>query len=414
MNYWHWMFDQIRRQLWWRVIAYGVAGVVTAVLALAVEELFLWQLPFELSREAVGSLLNIIASSMLAVTTFSLGVMTAAFSAATNNVTPRATRLLMEDELTHSVLSTFIGAFLFSIVGLIVLQMGFYGERGRVVLFLITIVVIALVVLQLLRWVNHLISLGRVGATIDRVEEATREAIAERLRIPYLGANPWWDTAAVPEGAVPVYARAIGYIQFMDMQEMSSLCEEAECEAFLPSNPGTFVFADTVVAWLYAPQGLPPQFAAKIVDQFVIATVRSFDQDPRFGLAVMAEIGSRALSPAINDPGTAIDVIGRLTRLLAQWAEGRDEVTTDFPRLHLHPLSEEDLFEDAFMLMARDGAGLIEVQLRLQKSLTALQSQGSVSFRQAAAAQSALALQRSELALTCEADRLRLHKLLQQ
>src|SRR5690554_7197137 len=111
---------------------------------------------------------------MLAVTTFSLGVMTSAFGAATTNVTPRATKLLMEDRLTQNVLSTFIGAFLFSIVGIIVLKTGSYGERGRAVLFLITIVVIGLVVIQLLRWINHLISLGRVGTTIDRVEAATK------------------------------------------------------------------------------------------------------------------------------------------------------------------------------------------------------------------------------------------------
>lgn len=47
---------------------------------------------------------------MLAVTTFSLGAVTSAFGAATNNVTPRATKLLMEDKVTHNVLSTFIGA----------------------------------------------------------------------------------------------------------------------------------------------------------------------------------------------------------------------------------------------------------------------------------------------------------------
>src|SRR5690606_17428409 len=149
--------------------------------------------------------------ALLAVTTFSLGVMTSAFGAATTNVTPRATKLLMEDELTNSVLSTFIGAFLFSIVGIIVLKTGSYGERGRVVLFLITIVVIGLVVIQLLRWINHLISLGRVGATIDRVEAATSAAIDERLAVPYLGARPWFDVSMVPPGALPVYASAIGY-----------------------------------------------------------------------------------------------------------------------------------------------------------------------------------------------------------
>lgn len=278
-------------------------------------------------------------------------------------------------------------------------------------LFLITIVVIGLVVIQLLRWINHLISLGRVGTTIDRVEAATSAAIAERLAVPYLGANPWFDPATLPADAVAVYARAIGYIQFIDVRAIAQLCDEAECEAYLPSNPGTFVFEDTVVAWLHAPNGLPEHFAGRINDHFIIETTRSFDQDPRFGLAVMAEIGSRALSPATNDPGTAIDVIGRLTRLLSRWAEGRQDVPVDFPRLHLHPLSEADLFEDAFMLMARDGAGLIEVQLRLQKSLAALQRQGSSAFREAAAAQSALALERSEAALSCDTDRRRLREL---
>ena len=414
MNYWRWIFERVRRQLWWRVVAYGIAGMLTAIVALLVEEYFLWELPFDLSPDAVESLLSIIASSMLAVTTFSLGVMTSAFGAATTNVTPRATRLLMEDELTNSVLSTFIGAFIFGVVGIIVLKTGSYGERGRVVLFFITIVVIALVVIQLLRWINHLISLGRVGATIDRVEEATRTAIVERLAVPYLGANPWHDTSTVPEGAVPVYARAIGYIQFIDVRVISNLCEEAGCDAYLPCNPGTFVFEDTVMAWVHAPDGLPEHLLGKIASHFVIATNRSFEQDPRFGLAVMAEVGSRALPPTNNDPGTAIDVIGRLTRLLALWAEGRDEVTVEFPRLHLHPLQEADLFEDAFMLVARDGQELVEVQLRLQKSLAALQRLGSPSFRGAAAAQSALALERSEQALTCETDRRRLRELVAQ
>ncbi|MDY3198869.1 MAG: DUF2254 family protein, partial [Pseudomonadaceae bacterium] len=118
MNYWHWIYERVRRQLWWRAVAYGIAGMLTAVLALVAERIFPWEIPFNLTPDAVDSLLNIIASSMLAVTTFSLGVMTAAFSAATTNVTPRATRLLMEDDLTNNVLSTFIGAFLFSIVGI--------------------------------------------------------------------------------------------------------------------------------------------------------------------------------------------------------------------------------------------------------------------------------------------------------
>jgi len=155
-------------------------AVVAAVVALSAETIFPGNLPWEIGREANSSLRKVISSSMLAVNTFSLGAMTAAFGEVTSNVTPRATLLLMEDRDTHNVLSSFIGTFLFSIVSTIVLNTGSYGERGRAVLFLITICIDALVVIQLLRRINHLIPLGCVGATIERLSASTRASIARQ------------------------------------------------------------------------------------------------------------------------------------------------------------------------------------------------------------------------------------------
>lgn len=409
MQYGLWLLSQLKRQLWWQAILFVAIGIVTALVATFSDRFFPWSLPFEVTREAVDSLLNIIASSMLAVTTFSLGAVTSAFGAATSNVTPRATKLLMEDKVTHNVLSTFIGAFIFSIVGIIVLRTGSYGDEGRAVLFIITIAVIVLIVVQLLRWINHLLSLGRVGTTIERVEQATRQAIETRLSVPYLGANPWRGED-LPHGAVPILAGQIGYLQFVNLETLSSLCEAHDLTAYLPVNAGAFCYEDTAIAHVVGrlPDAPDDTLADRLRDQFVIAPTRTFDQDPRFGLAVMAEVASRALSPATNDPGTALDVIGRQTRLLAQWGKGRDDVPVDYPRLHVSPLADADLFEDAFMLVARDGAHLIEIQLRLQKSLRALQQSGSPAFRAAARQQAEMAYQRAKGALTapCDLERL--------
>lgn len=184
------MVSRIKRQLWWQAVLFGLVGIIAALVATVTDRLIPWHPPLDISREAVDSLLNIIASSMLAVTTFSLGAVTAAFGAATSNVTPRATQLLMEDKVTHNVLSSFIGSFIFSIVGITVLRTGSYGEQGRAVLFVITIAVIVIIVVQLVRWINHLLKLGRVGTTIQRIEDATSEAIATRLSVPYLGGHP--------------------------------------------------------------------------------------------------------------------------------------------------------------------------------------------------------------------------------
>ena len=411
----------------------GALGILAAILAAGVERYIPWTMSVKIGVDSVDGLLTIIASSMLAVTTFSLNIMVSAYGAATNNVTPRATRLLIEDRLTQSVLATFVGSFLFSIVGLIVLRTGAYGERGRVVLFVITIAVIALVVVSLLRWINHITRLGRVGETTDRVETAARLAIEERLREPSLGGVPLpGEDDALPAGAHPVMAEMIGYVQHIDMPALAEFSEDRQVDVYVKAVPGTFVYPHTALVWLSRPkdevqsggnsggnseadsEADSEALRKAICNAFTIGDARSFDQDPRFGLAVLSEIGSRALSPATNDPGTAIDVIGRTTRLLSLWARGDSASPAEapkYPQVHVPPLNTADLFEDAFMLMARDGAGLIEVQLRIQKSLLALARMGDESFQAAARTQSRMALERAQTVMTLEADKARLREL---
>ncbi len=415
MPRWRWILTYVTRRLWFRATLIGMLGVAAAMLAAVAENYIPWKLPWDIGADAVDSILAIIASSMLAVTTFSLSVMTSAYGSAANNVTPRATRLLREDPVTQNVLSTFIGSFLFSIVGIVVLKTGAYGARGRVVLFLVTIGVIALIVISLLRWIDYLTHFGQVGETTKRVEEATREAIEARLKAPTLGGAPLLDSAKeIPNSTAAVAADAIGYVEHIDMPALSRWCDEAGAEVYLEINPGAFVYAETTLAWFTAKAdgGNDEEMAAAVRKAFSIGETRSFDQDPRFGLAVMSEIASRALSPAMNDPGTAIDVIGRTTRLMGLWAKGctpespREE--TLYPRVHVPPLTSHDLFEDAFMLIARDGAAMVEVQLRIQKALGALSRMGDETFRAAALHQANLARDRAEAGLTLAADKIRL------
>jgi uncharacterized membrane protein len=75
------------------------------------------------------------------------------------------------------------------------------------------------------------------------------------------------------------------------------------------------------------------------------------------------------LSPAVNDPGTAIQIISSYVRLFSLWAEPLDSKSREnsYDRIAVPELTIEDLFEDAFRPLARDGAGNIEVMIRLQK-----------------------------------------------
>jgi uncharacterized membrane protein len=78
MKRWHWKLLQLRKRLWVRVTLWAVTGAVAALLAAATQYLLPWEPEITIGAEAVESILSIIASSMLAVTTFSLSTMLAA------------------------------------------------------------------------------------------------------------------------------------------------------------------------------------------------------------------------------------------------------------------------------------------------------------------------------------------------
>lgn len=187
---WRWVARLLLRRIWFRAALFSLSSVALALLAAFVAPFIPYDISTKIGSDAVDNILGILASSMLAVMTFSLTAMVSAYSAARGAITPRATQLLVEDSTAQNALSTFIGAFLFSIVGICALSTGIHGKSGRVILFIGTILVI--VIITLLRWIGHLSSFGQVGNTIDRVEKVAKASIE----------RSGFGVAAVPRTAI--------------------------------------------------------------------------------------------------------------------------------------------------------------------------------------------------------------------
>jgi uncharacterized membrane protein len=391
--------------MWFRATLFSILAVMTALVAIVVSPFIPQDLPTRIGADAVDKILGIIASSMLTVSTFSLSTMVSAYAAATSNVTPRATKLLMEDSTTQNVLATFIGSFLFSLVGIIALSTGAYGDQGRVVLFLVTIGVVGVIVVTLLHWIDHLSRLGRVTETTERVEAVAVAAMRSRRRQPYLGGNPLADPADIPVSARPVVMERIGYVQHLDTSRLSAIAREAKVRIYVRLIPGQLVDPGRPLASVDGPHA--EALLEEIARCFSVGDTRSFDQDPRFGASVLAEIASRALSPALNDPGTAIDVISRALRVLAVWTEPvEDNAGQDvlYPEIHVPPILLDNLFDDLFTPIARDGAAIVEIGIRLQKAFATLARFNHSRFREAAQRHSRQALERAEAALGAGGD----------
>ena len=232
------LFLRANKLLWVKATYFALLAIVTAIASIYLGEFVPFDIFQKIGADTVDTILNILASSMLAVTTFSLTTVVSAYAAATSSVTPRATKLLMEDSTAQNALSTFIGSFIFSLIAIIFLNSGMYDQRGRVVLFVVTLGVIAIILVTLIRWIEHLSRLGRVGETSELVEGVTERALLERAREPYLGANPLVDRELdIPENAVPVRSDQTGNIQYIDIEKLDHLSRDRDCLLYTSPSP---------------------------------------------------------------------------------------------------------------------------------------------------------------------------------
>lgn len=391
------LINRIRERLWVKPLVVCLLSITGVFVAKAADRTQLREIAPDVSVESIETLLSIMAASMLVIATFAVASMVSAYASTSSTATPRSFALVVADDVSQNALSTFVGAFIFSVVALTASKNDYFQTTGRFALFVLTVAVFALVVVTFVRWVDRIARLGRLGTTIDKVEAATASALLRRRGAPALDGLPADED---PQGAQPVFAPTVGYVQRIDVGALQAFATKVRGRVLVAALPGTFAAPGRPVA--YITREAAEFDPAEVAQGFVIGGERLFDDDPRFGLVVLSEIAGRALSPAVNDPGTAIDIIGTLVRLFTLWiqsAEAGDSPAPAYDRVEVPELSVRDLFDDAFTAIARDGAGVLEVAARLQKAFQSLASLDDSAVREAAAYHARMALARSEKAL---------------
>lgn len=396
---------RLRERLWFRPFLsslLSMAGVLAAGLA---DHSVASSLPVpNINADSIETLLKILSASMLVIAVFAVGAMIAAYDSASASATPRSFPLVVGDDVSQNALSTFIGAFIFSILALVALLNGGYETSGRFMLFGLTLFVFAVVIVSFMRWVDQIARLGRLGNTIEKVESATRSALALRHAHPTLGARE----AQAPGEGTAIYPGKVGYVQNIKIERLQCIAEELDGMIVIQAPPGTFVFKGLPMAYVDCNNGLDEEKRNEIADAFVVGPERTFESDPIFGLSVLSEIACRALSPGINDPGTAKGIIGTLVRLLGEWTENdtvndSDEVV--YPNVAISVICVDQLFDTAFNAIARDGAACVEVAARLQEAFYALSIMGDEAISRTAVSHAGLARSYAEQSLLLEEER---------
>ena len=393
-----WLRDR-RNLVWTTPAAASVIAIALAFVAAAGNVLIPAETLPNVNAETLESLLGVLATSMLTVTTFSLAVMVSAFAAAASGTTPRALELVMGDDITRLAIASFIAAFIYSIIAKTATGLSVYGQNGRFILFLCTALVLLYLIVILILWVKALTRLGRLDNTLEKIEAATQAALDAYRASATMGAN------ASPDPLPPghnVVAEKVGYLTHIDMESLQELAKNAGTHIHVLVRPGSLLSPGLRLA---VSESADAELLKKATEAFVLGSERSYDQDPRFGLIVLSETAQRALSPAVNDPGTAIQVMTIMARLLVgDPNKPESDDALKFDRISVVELDEAALVSDGFDPISRDGAGMLEVGIRMQKLLGVIAKNSNPIIVKAAVTQAHVALQRATNRFEIERD----------
>jgi uncharacterized membrane protein len=246
-----------------------------------------------------------------------------------------------------------------------------------------------------------------VGAQLRAVIQAE---IPEEVRD---GGQPDQDAVEVlaETDSYAVRAKAAGYIQYIDPETLLAVAGERNLVIRLLRKPGHFVRPGTAVALVWPAGQVDEELDRQIRRGFQIGNGRTPTQDVNYALNQLVEMAVRAMSPAINDPFTAmtcIDYIGEGLGLFVQQGEKNPYYYDQDNRLRLilEPVTFAELLSSAFDMLRHASCDNASVLLHMLEVIDAIGREvGSPEGRQELLRHAELILAESQTGNLTEQDR---------
>jgi uncharacterized membrane protein len=321
-----------------------------------------WPRFFADDPEGARAMLSAIAGSMITVAGVVFSITIVALAQTSTQYSPRVLRNFMRDRSNQSVLGTFVGIFAYCLVVLRnitgAIDNAFFPSLATLVGFVLALLGISFLIF----FIHHI-------ATSIQASEMIAAITSETIRVlnamfpekaqPHLPPEENSPAMAdVPWQVVP--ATSTGYVQRIENARLLHLARERNVCLRMECGIGEFVIAGQP---LVSVSGLQPDhaFIRAINANYGIDSYRTVDQDPAFGVRQIVDIALKALSPGINDTGTALTCIDYLSAIFSRMASLRleqpslsDEAAT---RLILKRITFQDLLRDSYEQILHNAAG---------------------------------------------------------
>lgn len=285
--------------------AMGITALVPPGKILAASEL-----PY--NPESVRALLGALASSMFTFIVFISSSLLLAVQLASAQLTPRIIAMVFNDPVTKLSSTVFAFSFTFTLEVLLRIDNSVPPLMAKLAAY--TCVVSLGTFFYL---IEHL---GKSLRPSGALQAIARQGLAviEDVYPQHLSTASVNDHAHIdqPHGspACTILSQKGGVVLALDVQGLTALAERADCIIEVVPQVGNFVAVGEPLFRIFGDGERLP--ACALHHSIILGQERTLEQDPAFVFRVIVDIASKGLSPAINDPTTAVLAIDQIHHML--------------------------------------------------------------------------------------------------
>jgi uncharacterized membrane protein len=368
-------------RLWLIPTSYVVTSVLAAFTLPRIEHAYFGSYSVGLSISSVQAYLSAAASGMMALTAivFSIAFVMVQFSAIAYS--PRLVLLFVRNRTLFHTLGIFVATFVYSLA---VLAWVDRAGTGSVPLFSTTLVVIMVIVSVMLfaLLVQRLNDL-QISNVLHVIGDKGRQVIREmyprcndkKVEMRRARRDITGDPPLGPLTQTLTYSGKPRTIASYDIDALVREAQGADAVIAMASAVGDTLVENALILRVHGGKATLPE--DRLMRGLHLKTERTFDQDPKFALRLLVDIAIKALSPAINDPTTAVQTIDQIEDLLHHLGQreldiGHVRDTTGTLRLIFPAPTWEDYLALAFDEIRQFGATSVQVMRRLRSALIAV------------------------------------------
>ncbi|MFD2923243.1 DUF2254 domain-containing protein [Halobacillus naozhouensis] len=314
----------IRDSFWFLPAIYSIISILCVTLVTMID---FWIIPkikesvpgiLLMNTSTAQTLYGSLITSILTMTTISFSTIMVVLTTYSTQFSPRTLQDFMKSRVTQHVLGVFSFGFIFVIINL--LLMG--GEQSKALISPFLTVVVSIVCLGFfIVFIHHSSRFVQVNNLIGTIRLSTSKVIKKTFQDKDYYESSEWNEQKITERKkakkTTVYARKSGYAQAVQVPDLVGWASKKD--ALLEAN---FYIGS------YIQKGMPIYSCwSNIEDQeeldgchefLLVGNERTDLQDIEFSIQKLVEIAVKAISPAVNDPHTAVNCINRIGSLLAE------------------------------------------------------------------------------------------------